>query len=118
MSTGNEVINIDLEKEPTTLIVGQNGSGKSTLLDALSFGLFGKPHRDINKNQLINSVNRKKTIVEVEFEVGGTHFKVHRGIKPNKFEIYKNNKIINQAAFTCSRRTSNPNPLGFSCFWV
>ena len=98
LSTGNEFIDINLEKDPTTLIVGQNGSGKSTLLDALSFGLFGKPHRDINKNQLINSVNKKKTIVEVEFEVGGTHFKVHRGIKPNKFEIYKNKKIINQAS--------------------
>ena len=98
LSTGNDYININLEKSPTTLIVGQNGSGKSTLLDALSFGLFGKPHRDINKNQLINSVNGKKTIVEVEFEIGSKLFKIVRGIKPNKFEIYKDGKIINQAS--------------------
>ena len=98
LSTGNDYININLEKSPTTLIVGQNGAGKSTLLDALSFGLFGKPHRDINKNQLINSVNGKKTIVEVEFEIGSKLFKIVRGIKPNKFEIYKDGKIINQAS--------------------
>ena len=98
LSTGNDFIDINLEKAPTTLIVGQNGSGKSTLLDALSFGLFGKPHRDINKNQLINSVNGKKTIVEVEFEIGSKLFKIVRGIKPNKFEIYKDGKIINQAS--------------------
>ena len=98
LSTGTEYIDLNLEKSPTTLIVGQNGSGKSTLLDALSFGLFGRAHRDINKNQLVNSINKKKTVVEVEFEVGGTHFKVHRGIKPAKFEIYKNGKIINQAS--------------------
>ena len=98
LSTGNDYININLEKSPTTLIVGQNGSGKSTLLDALSFCLFGKPHRDINKNQLINSVNGKKTIVEVEFEIGSKLFKIVRGIKPNKFEIYKDGKIINQAS--------------------
>ena len=98
LSTGTEFIDINLEKSPTTLIVGQNGSGKSTLLDALSFGLFGRAHRDINKNQLVNSINKKKTVVEVEFEVGGTHFKVHRGIKPAKFEIYKNGKLINQAS--------------------
>ena len=94
LSTGNEYIDLNLEKSPTTLIVGPNGSGKSTLLDALSFGLFGRAHRDINKAQLVNSINKKNTVVEVEFEVGGTHFKVHRGIKPNKFEIYKNNKLI------------------------
>ena len=75
LSTGTEYIDLNLEKSPTTLIVGQNGSGKSTLLDALSFGLFGRAHRDINKNQLINSINKKKTVVEVEFEVGGTHLK-------------------------------------------
>jgi DNA repair exonuclease SbcCD ATPase subunit len=98
LSTGNEYIDLNLEKSPTTLIVGPNGSGKSTLLDALSFGLFGRAHRDINKAQLVNSINKKNTVVEVEFEVGGTHFKVHRGIKPNKFEIYKNNKLINQAS--------------------
>ena len=70
LSTGNDPITILLDRSPTTLIVGQNGAGKSTLLDALSFVLFNKPHRDINKNQLINSINGKKTLVEVEFEVG------------------------------------------------
>ena len=98
LSTGNDSITVLLDKSPTTLIVGQNGSGKSTLLDALSFGLFGKPHRDINKAQLVNSVNNKATIVEVEFEIGGAPFKIVRGIKPNKFEIYKDNKLINQAS--------------------
>ena len=98
LSTGNEFIEIKLDKAPTTLIVGQNGSGKSTLLDALSFGLFGKPHRDINKEQLVNSVNKKRTCVEVEFEVRGEEFKVRREIRPNKFEIYQNNKQINQAS--------------------
>ena len=63
LSTGTEYIDLNLEKSPTTLIVGQNGSGKSTLLDALSFGLFGRAHRDINKNQLVNSINKKKTVV-------------------------------------------------------
>ena len=98
LSTGNDSIKVLLDKSPTTLIVGQNGSGKSTLLDALSFGLFGKPHRDINKAQLVNSVNNKATIVEVEFEIGGAPFKIIRGIKPNKFEIYKDDKLINQAS--------------------
>jgi len=98
LSTGNETIQIDLHRSPTTLIVGQNGSGKSTLLDALSFGLFGKPHRDIKKDQLINSVNGKGTIVEVEFDIGGKGFKIIRGIKPSKFEIYKDDKLINQAS--------------------
>ena len=71
---------------------------KSTLLDAISFGLFGKPHRDIKKDQMINSINKKGTIVEVEFSVRGEQFRIHRGIKPNKFEIYQNGKQINQAA--------------------
>tara|TARA_B100000131_G_scaffold311938_1_gene345416 strand:+ start:6446 stop:8161 length:1716 start_codon:yes stop_codon:yes gene_type:complete len=98
LSTGNEFIDIQLDKTPSTLIVGQNGSGKSTLLDALSFGLFGKPHRDIKKDQLINSINKKRCCVEVEFEVGGSHFKIHREIKPTKFEIYQNGNLINQAS--------------------
>ena len=71
LSTGNDPIEIQLDRTPTTLIVGQNGAGKSTLLDALSFGLFGKPHRDIKKGQLINSINNKKTVVEIEFNIGG-----------------------------------------------
>ena len=98
LSTGNDPIEILLNKSPTTLIVGQNGAGKSTLLDALSFALFNKPHRDINKNQLINSINGKKTLVEVEFNIGNQDFKVVRGIKPARFEIWQNGNMINQAS--------------------
>ena len=98
LSTGNDPITISLNKSPTTLIVGQNGAGKSTLLDALSFGLFGKPHRDINKKQLMNSINRKGTVVEVEFVIGDSNFKIVRGIKPTKFEIWQNGNMINQAS--------------------
>ena len=98
LSTGNDPIEILLDKSPTTLIVGQNGAGKSTLLDALSFALFNKPHRDINKNQLINSINGKKTLVEVEFSIGNQDFRVVRGIKPARFEIWQNNNMINQSS--------------------
>ena len=98
LSTGNEFTKIQLDKTPSTLIVGSNGAGKSTLLDALSYSLFGKAHRDIKKDQLVNSINKKGTEVEVEFEIGGVDFKVRRTIKPTKFEIYQNGKIINQAA--------------------
>ena len=98
LSTGNEFIEIQLDRTPSTLVVGQNGAGKSTLLDALSYGLFNKPHRDIKKDQLINSVNGKRAVVEVEFEIGGTEFKVHRGIRPGKFEIWQNGNLINQAS--------------------
>lgn len=98
LSTGNEFTKIQLDKTPSTLIVGSNGAGKSTLLDALSYSLFGKAHRDIKKDQLVNSINKKGTEVEVEFEIGGIDFKVRRTIKPTKFEIYQNGKIINQAA--------------------
>ena len=98
LSTGDEFIEVKLDKSPTTLIVGQNGAGKSTLLDALSFGLFGKPHRDIGKYQLINSINGKKAVVEVEFDIGNAEFKIVRGIKPNKFEIWQNGNMMNQAS--------------------
>ena len=98
LSTGNDPIKILLDRSPTTLIVGQNGAGKSTLLDALSFGLFGKAHRDINKAQLINSINEKGAVVTVEFSTGGSDFKIVRGIKPNKFEIWQNGNMINQAS--------------------
>jgi len=96
LSTGNNPITINLNKSKSTLIVGNNGSGKSTILDALSFALFGKPHRNVNKNGLVNSVNGKGCEVEVEFETAGHDFKVIRGIKPNKFEVYQNNKMIDQ----------------------
>ena len=98
LSTGDEFIEVKLDKSPTTLIVGQNGAGKSTLLDALSFGLFGKSHRDISKIQLVNSINGKHAIVEVEFDIGNSEFKIVRGIKPNKFEIWQNGNMINQAS--------------------
>ena len=98
LSTGSDPIKIQLDKTPTTLIVGQNGAGKSTLLDALSFGLFGKPHRDIKKDQMINSINKKGTIVTVEMTIGSHEFKIVRGIKPGKFEIYQNDNLINQAS--------------------
>jgi len=87
-----------LDKSPTTLIVGANGAGKSTMLDALSFGLFGKPYRNINKPQLINTINSKDCLVEVEFSVGPSRYKVIRGIKPNVFEIYKNGEVINESS--------------------
>lgn len=96
LSTGNEMTEIILNRSPSTLIVGQNGAGKSTLLDAIAFTLFGKPHRDIKKAQLINSINGKKCIVEVEFSIGNSQFKIVRGIKPNKFEIWQNGNQINQ----------------------
>lgn len=98
LSTGSDPITIQLDRTPSTLIVGQNGAGKSTLLDALSFGLFGKPHRDIGKYQLINSINQRKALVEVEFNIGGSEFKIVRGIKPNRFEIWQNGNQINQAS--------------------
>lgn len=98
LSTGDAFTEIKLNKSPTTLIVGQNGAGKSTLLDALSFGLFGKPHRDIKKDQLINSINNKNATVEVEFSVSKQEFRVMRSIRPNKFEIWQNDKMINQSS--------------------
>ena len=99
LSTGNQPIEIQLDKNPTTLIIGENGqNGKSTILDALCFGLFGKPFRMISKNQMVNSINNSSTIVEVEFSVGTVQYKVVRGIKPNKFEIYQNDKMMNLEA--------------------
>jgi len=98
LSTGNNFTEIQLDKDQSTLVVGQNGAGKSTMLDALSFALFGKPHRNINKSQLINSVNNKNAVVEVEFVIGQSQFKIVRGIKPNTFEIWKNGTMINQSS--------------------
>lgn len=98
LSTGNNWTEIDLNKSKSTLIVGHNGAGKSTMLDALSFALFGKPHRSINKPQLVNSINNKNCIVEVSFTIGKADFKVVRGIKPQVFEIWKNGTMINQSS--------------------
>ena len=98
LSTGNNFIEIQLNKNPTTLIIGENGAGKSTVLDALCFGLFGRPFRNINKPQLLNSINNRNCVVEIEFEIGSKKLKVIRGIKPNVFEIYINGKMYNQDA--------------------
>jgi len=98
LSTGNNFIEVDLIKDKSTLIVGQNGSGKSTMLDAMSFALFGKAHRNISKNQLINSINGKDMIVHVEFDVQGIPYKIIRGVKPGIFEIWKNNVMLNQSS--------------------
>ncbi len=98
LSTGNNFTEIQLDKNSTTLIIGENGAGKSTILDALCFGLFGKPFRNISKMQMVNSINNSSTVVEVEFKIGTVEYKVIRSIKPNKFEIYQNNILINQDA--------------------
>ena len=96
LSSGNYFTEIQLNRDNDTLIVGQNGAGKSTILDALTFSLFGKPFRKINKGQLVNSVNEKDTKVEIEFAINKTKYKVLRGIKPNVFEIYKDGKKLNE----------------------
>ena len=98
LSSGNSFTEINLRKNKSTLVVGHNGAGKSTMLDALSFSLFGKPHRKISKSQLVNSINQKHALVEVEFTVGTSNFKIIRGIKPNVFEIWKDGKMINQSS--------------------
>ena len=98
LSTGNYFTEINLSGNTNTLVVGENGSGKSTMLDALCFALFGKPFRDINKPQLLNSINNKDCVVEVEFDTGNKAYKIIRGIKPNVFEIYCNGELVNQDA--------------------
>ena len=96
LSTGDKATIIKLDNSSATLIVGANGAGKSTMLDALSFALFGKPHRNITKPQLVNSINNKHCEVEVIFSIGKNRYRVFRGIKPNRFEIYKNDTLLNQ----------------------
>lgn len=98
LSTGNNWTEIDFDKFKTTLVVGHNGSGKSTMLDALAFALFGKPHRNINKPQLVNTINNKDCMVEVKFDVAGSSYKIVRGIKPQKFEIWKDDQLLNQSS--------------------
>ena len=98
LATGNRFIEVKLDQEPMMLIVGKNGAGKSTLIDAITFSLFGKPFKKVNKGQLINSVNERDTLTEIEFSVGSNDWKVCRGIKPNLFEIYNNGNLINQDA--------------------
>ena len=98
LSTGQQFTELDFTKHNTNLIIGTNGAGKSTVLDALTFSLFGKPFRKINKPQLINSVNEKDCRVEVEFSIGGTQWKVVRGIKPNIFEVWRDGSLLDQAS--------------------
>ena len=98
LSTGQQFIEIELDKSPTTLVVGENGAGKSTLLDALCFGLFQRPFRIIKKDQLINTINEKECVVEIEFVIGTKQYKIIRGIKPNIFEIWCDGDMLNQDA--------------------
>jgi DNA repair exonuclease SbcCD ATPase subunit len=98
LSTGNNFTEIQLDANDNTLVVGGNGSGKSTLLDALCFALFGKPFRNINKPQLLNSINGKDCVVEITFDTNNKNYRIVRGIKPNVFEIYCNNELLNQDA--------------------
>jgi DNA repair exonuclease SbcCD ATPase subunit len=98
LSTGNVFTKLELDRNTSTLISGTNGAGKSTLLDAITFGLYGKPFRKINKGQLMNSINKKELLVEIDFSVGGAEYTVRRGMKPNLFEIIKNGKLVDQDA--------------------
>ena len=98
LSTGNEFTEIDLSRKKTSLIIGANGSGKSTLLDALTFALFGRAFRKIPKTALVNSINQKQLVVEVEFDIGRNKYRILRSIKPNKFEIYRDGKLLHQDA--------------------
>ena len=98
LSTGNSWTSIDFNTHKTTLVVGHNGAGKSTVLDALAFALFGKAHRNISKPQLVNTINNKNCLVEVEFNVSGSELKIVRGIKPNIFEIWKDGTMMNQSS--------------------
>jgi len=98
LATGNRFLEVNLDQDPMMLVVGKNGAGKSTLIDAITFSLFGKPFKKINKGQLTNSVNEREMVTEIEFSVGSAEWKVRRGIKPNVFEIYLNDNLVNQDA--------------------
>jgi len=100
LSTGNVFTEINLNKNKNTLIIGKNGSGKTTVLDALTFVLFGKPYRNVNKPGIVNSINRAELVVELEFRIGTNQYKIVRGMKPNVFEIYKDHKLLDQ--MTCT----------------
>jgi DNA repair exonuclease SbcCD ATPase subunit len=104
LSVGNQFTEIDLKKSSTTLIVGLNGAGKTTLLDALTFVLYGKSFRGINKPQIINSTNERDCLVEIEFKIATTSYKIRRGIKPNIFEIYRNDSLLDQNSSTVDQQ--------------
>ena len=98
LSTGNNWTEVDLCSKSTTVIIGTNGAGKSTILDALTFVLFNKPFRKINKSQLLNSTNEKDCSVEIDFSIGSTNWFIRRGMKPNIFEIHRNGQMLNQSS--------------------
>lgn len=98
LSTGNVMTELDLARSKSTLVIGENGAGKSTMLDALSFALFGRAFRTINKPQLVNSITGKHTVVEVEFSIGKKNYLIRRGIKPAVFDIYVDGNLLNQNA--------------------
>lgn len=96
LSTGNDWTQINLDQNDMTLVIGENGAGKSTMLDAITFALYGKPFRKVNKGQLVNSINGKDCLVEIEFHIGKKKYLVRRGIKKNVFEVYKDDELIQQ----------------------
>ena len=98
LSTGNQFTELDLNRSSSTLVVGENGAGKSTFIEALTFALYGKPYRNINKPQLLNSITGKGLLVELEFSIGKKEYMIRRGMKPNVFEIYQNGEMLNQNA--------------------
>ena len=106
LSTGNAFTEMCLDCNHSTLIVGTNGAGKSTVLDAICFALFNKPFRKINKPQLVNAVNEKDCLVEIEFNIGSREYLIRRGIKPNVFEIYLNGNMLNQEASAAEQQKS------------
>ncbi len=98
LATGNHFTEIELDKDPTTLILGGNGTGKTTFIDAITFALFGKAFRNINKPTLVNSINQSDCVVELEFDIGSKSYKIVRGIKPAIFEVWCNGIMINQSS--------------------
>ncbi len=98
LSTGNQFTELDLNRSSSTLVVGENGAGKSTFIEALTYALYGKPYRNINKPQLLNSITGKGLLVELEFSIGKKEYMIRRGMKPNVFEIYLNGEMLNQNA--------------------
>ena len=98
LSFGNKFTEINLDTHHNTCIIGKNGSGKSSFMDAITYALFNKAYRPINKPQLINSVNEKDCLVEIEFSIGNIDWKVRRGQKPAIFEIYKNDDLLDKSS--------------------